>query len=150
MLVSISGPTFLSVCCAILSGRDHLGGDHGYIHIYIHTIQVVTKVGSARRVPASDFDVGAEGAGGSTQVVVGLGSRQPPDGYFVAERQGRLRPPRRQVGLVPGRCPWLLQNNTLNEILVFDLSLATGLYALTIYAGVVLGIPASWYQPKPL
>ena len=39
--------------------------------------------------------------------------------------------------------------NTLNEILVFDLSLATGLYALTIYAGVVMGIPASWYQPKP-
>ena len=38
--------------------------------------------------------------------------------------------------------------NTLNEILVFDLSLATSLYALTIYAGVVMGIPASWYQPK--
>ena len=37
--------------------------------------------------------------------------------------------------------------NMLNEILVFDLSLATGLYALTIYAGVVMGIP-SWYQPK--
>ena len=29
--------------------------------------------------------------------------------------------------------------NTLNEILVFDLSLATGLYALTIYAGTVMG-----------
>ena len=26
-----------------------------------------------------------------------------------------------------------------NEILVFDLSLATGLYALTIYAGTVMG-----------
>ena len=39
--------------------------------------------------------------------------------------------------------------NTLNEILVFDLSLATGLYALTNYAGTVMGIPASWYQPKP-
>ena len=60
---------------------------------------MVTKVGSARRVPASDSDVGAEGAGGSIQVVMGLGSRQPPDGYFVAERQGRLRPPRREVGL---------------------------------------------------
>ena len=35
----------------------------------------------------------------------------------------------------------------LNEILVFDLSLATGLYALTIYAGVVMGIP-TWYQLK--
>ena len=43
--------------------------------------------------------MGAEGAGGSTQVVVGLGSRQPPVGYFVAEQQGRLRLPRRQVGL---------------------------------------------------
>ena len=28
--------------------------------------------------------------------------------------------------------------NTLNEILVFDLSLATSLYALTIYVGVVM------------
>ena len=53
------------------------GVDHGYI-LYIHTIQVVTKVGSARRVPASDSDVGAEGAGGSIQVVVGLSSRRPP------------------------------------------------------------------------
>ena len=33
----------------------------------------------------------------------------------------------------------LFQNNTFNEILVFDLSLATGLYALTIYVGVVMG-----------
>ena len=38
--------------------------------------------------------------------------------------------------------------NTLNEILVFDLSLATSLYALTIYVGVVMGIPTSWSQPK--
>ena len=30
-------------------------------------------------------------------------------------------------------------HNTLNEILVFDLSLATGLYALTNYAGTVMG-----------
>ena len=29
--------------------------------------------------------------------------------------------------------------NTLNEILVFDLSLATFLYALTNYAGTVMG-----------
>ena len=29
--------------------------------------------------------------------------------------------------------------NTLNEILVFDLSLATGLYTLTNYAGIVMG-----------
>ena len=39
--------------------------------------------------------------------------------------------------------------NTLNEILVFDLSLATGLYALTNYAGNSDGQSTSWYQPKP-
>ena len=33
-----------------------------------------------------------------------------------------------------GWCSRLLQNNTLDEILVFDLSLATGLYTLTNYA----------------
>ena len=37
----------------------------------------------------------------------------------------------------PGRCSRIL--NTFNKILVFDLSLATGLYALTIYAGTVMG-----------
>ena len=42
------------------------------------------------------------------------------------------------MGLAPGRRLRLLQNNTLNEILVFDLSLATGLYALTIYVGTVM------------
>ena len=83
--------------------------------------------------------MGAEGAGGSIQVVVRLGSWQPPDCYFVAERHGRLRPPMRQVGLVPSRRLQLLQNNMLNEILVFDLSLATCLYALTNYVGTVMG-----------
>ena len=39
---------------------------------------VVTKVGSARGVPASDSDEGAERTGGSTPVEVGLGSRRPP------------------------------------------------------------------------
>ena len=39
----------------------------------------------------------------------------------------------------PSRRSRLLQDNTLNEILVFDLSLATGLYALTNYAGTVMG-----------
>ena len=37
----------------------------------------------------------------------------------------------------PGRRPRLFHNNTFNEILVFDLSLATGLYALTNYAGKI-------------
>ena len=37
---------------------------------------VVTKVGSARGVPASDSDEGAERTGGSTRVEVGL----VPDG----------------------------------------------------------------------
>ena len=61
-----------------------------------------------------------------------------PDCYFEAKRQGRLRPPRREVGLA-----WsvfvVTSINTLNEILLFDLSLATGLYALTNYAGTVMG-----------
>ena len=37
----------------------------------------------------------------------------------------------------PGQRSRLLHNNTLNEILVFDLSLATGLYALTNYVGKI-------------
>ena len=43
-----------------------------YIHLYMTL--VVTKVGSARGVPASDSDEGAESTGGSTPVEVGLGS----------------------------------------------------------------------------
>jgi len=39
----------------------------------------------------------------------------------------------------PGWRSRLLQDNTINEILVFDLSLAIGLYALTNYAGTVMG-----------
>ena len=74
----ISGPTFLSVCLAILPGRDHSGGDHGYILYTLYMIHVVTKVGSARRVPANESDVGAERTGGSIPVEVGLGSRRPP------------------------------------------------------------------------
>ena len=58
---------------------------------------------------------------------------------FVVERQGRLRPPRREVGLALVGIRRLLHNNMLNEILVFDLSLATGPYALTNYAGTVMG-----------
>ena len=49
------------------------------IYLYkLYVIQVVTKVGSARRVPASDSDVGAERKGGSIPVEVGLGSPRPP------------------------------------------------------------------------
>ena len=47
-----------------------------YIYKY-YMIPVMTKVGSARRVPAIDSDVGAERTGGSISVVVGLGSRRP-------------------------------------------------------------------------
>ena len=47
-----------------------------------------------------------------------------------------MRPPRREVGLalVGVRGYFII---TLNEILVFDLSLATGLYALTNYTGKI-------------
>ena len=49
--------------------------------IYLYTIymtHVVTKVGSARGVPASGSDEGAERTGGSIPVEVGLGSRRSP------------------------------------------------------------------------
>ena len=53
-------------------------------------ILVVTKVGSAHRVPASDSDVGDEGAGGSIPVEVGLGSRRPPTVTLCrSDREGR-------------------------------------------------------------
>ena len=42
-------------------------------------------------------------------------------------------------GIGPGRRSRLLQDNMLNEIWVFDPSLATSLYALTNYAGIVMG-----------
>ena len=51
--------------------QEVITGVYFYTYYMIH---VMTKVGSARRVPASDSNVGAEGAGGSIQVVVGLGS----------------------------------------------------------------------------
>ena len=35
--------------------------------------------------------------------------------------------------------PYEALRNSLNEIWVFDMSLATGLYALTNYAGTVMG-----------
>ena len=53
------------------------GVDHGYL-LCIHTIHVVTKVGQLIEYPQVIPMLGAEGAGGSTQVVVGLGSRWPP------------------------------------------------------------------------
>ena len=49
-----------------------------------------------------------------------------------------MRPPRREVGLALVGVRGYL--NTLNEILVFDLSLATSLYALTNYAGTVMAL----------
>ena len=69
-----------------------------YLHTY-YMIHVVTKVGSARRVPASDSDVGAEWGRWFHLGSGGPGFLTAPDCYFVAERQGRLRPPRREVGL---------------------------------------------------
>ena len=52
---------------------------------------------------------------------------------------GQVETTQEKGGPGPGRRSRLLQNNTLNEIWVFYLSLATGLYALTIYAGIVMG-----------
>ena len=82
--------------------------------------------------------LGDEGAGGSTQVVVGLGSRRPPT-VTLRRSDRQVVTTKETGGPGPGRRPRLLQNNTFNEILVFDLSLAIGLYALTIYAGTIMG-----------
>ena len=49
----------------------------------------------------------------------------------------------------PGRRSRLLHNNTLNEILVFDLSLAIWSIRTNHLRGNSYGHSASWYQPKP-
>ena len=58
---------------------------------------------------------------------------------LCGEATGQVETTKERGGPGLGRCSRLFQNNTFNEILVFDLSLATGLYALTIYAGTVMG-----------
>src|SRR3954470_14980751 len=78
--------------------------------------------------------MGAEGAGGSIPVEVGLGSRRPPTiTLWRSDRAGSDH--------LGERWAWSCRRsrilNTLNEIWVFDLSLATGLYALTNYAGKI-------------
>ena len=50
-----------------------------------------------------------------------------------------MRPPRREVGLAPVGVRGYFKITGFNEIWVFDLSLATGLYALTNYVGIVMG-----------
>ena len=101
-------------------------------------IHVVTKVGSARRVPASDPNVGAERTGGSIQVVVDLSSRRPPSVTLRwIERAGCDHLGDRWAW--PWSASVVTSINMLNGILVFDLSLAAGLYALTNYAGTVMG-----------
>ena len=52
---------------------------------------------------------------------------------------GQVETTQERGGPGPGRRSRCVQDNMFNEILVFDLSLATGLYALTIYAGIVMG-----------
>ena len=52
---------------------------------------------------------------------------------------GQVETTQERGGPGPGRRSRLLQNNTLNEILVFDLSVSTGLYALTNYSAIVMG-----------
>ena len=52
---------------------------------------------------------------------------------------GEVETTQERGGPGPGRRPRLLQNSMLNEIWIFDLSLATGLYALTNYVGTVMG-----------
>ena len=52
---------------------------------------------------------------------------------------GKVETTQERGGSGPGRRSRLLQDNMLNEILVFDLSLATGIYSLTNYARTVMG-----------
>ena len=52
---------------------------------------------------------------------------------------GQVETTQERGGPGPGRRSGLLQDNTLNEIWVFDLSLSTGIYALTNYARTVMG-----------
>ena len=82
--------------------------------------------------------MGAEGAGGSIPVEVGLGSRRPPT--VTLWRSDRARGDHLgERWAWPWSASAVTSINTLNEILVFDLSLATSLYALTNYAGIVMG-----------
>ena len=62
---------------------------------------------------------------------------------LVAERQGRLRPPRREVGLaLVGVRGYII--NTLNETLVFDLSLAIWSIRSNQLRGNSYGHSTSW------
>ena len=49
----------------------------------------------------------------------------------------------------PGRRPRLLRHNTLNEFLVFDLSLAIWSIRTNHLRGNSYGHSTSWYQPTP-
>ena len=81
---------------------------------------------------------GTEGAGGSIQVVVGLGSRRPLTvTLWWSDRESCDHLGERWAW--PWSASAVTSINTLNEILVFDLSLATGLYALTNYVGTIMG-----------
>ena len=82
--------------------------------------------------------MGAEGAGGSIPVEVGRGSQRPPT-VTCGGATGQVETTWVRGGPGPGRRSQLVQNNTLNKILVFDMSLAIGLYALTNYTGTVMG-----------
>ena len=78
------------------------------------------------------------------RVIHGLGAERTfvPTALWVdlcGRATGQVETTQERGGPSPGRHSRLLQDNTFNEILIFDLSLATGLYALTIYAGTVMG-----------
>src|SRR3954467_11544857 len=90
--------------------------------------------------------MGAEGAGGSIPVEVGLGSRRPPIVTLWRSDKAGSRPPRREVGLalvgVRGYLTRLTRSGYLIRVWPF------GLYALTTYAGAVIVSATSLYQPK--
>ena len=62
---------------------------------------------------------------------------------------GKVETTQERGGPGPGRHSRLLQITRLTSSGYLIRVWPFGLYALTIYAGVVMGIPAWWYQPKP-
>ena len=70
---------------------------------------------------------------------VGSARRSTRKWIFVAERQGRLRPPRREVGLALDGVRGYFKITRLTSSWYLILVWPFGLYALTNYAGTVMG-----------
>src|SRR3990170_6741569 len=90
MLCSSAGPSPLSNCHACYRAVITLGDDHG--NVYMLQYFKLLKSGRLQECPREN------------NIKDGSAPRAPVSD-IVAERQGRRRPPRREVGLVPVRDP---------------------------------------------